>query len=78
MVLPYAKVTNVTKKGKTDPTGIPDGYSEEEEDEADETIEADPMLKAKKTNAAAGTVKVCIVLQFQAAPLFVYLLVPLM
>ena len=43
----------MTKKGKTDPTGIPDGYSEEEE-EADETIEADPMLKAKKPSNAAA------------------------
>ena len=56
VVLPYAKVSNVTKKAKTtsqDP--MLDGSDEEDDNnEDDDKIESDAMIKAKKPSAAAS------------------------
>ena len=55
VILPYAKVGNVAKKAKE---AVPTGLGEEEdfeEDEVDDSIEVDGMIKVKKPTAKKTT-----------------------
>merc|ERR1712029_1073853 len=53
VVLPYAKVANVSKKAKVKDPIIDGSDNDEEDNEEDDTIESDAMIKAKKPSAAS-------------------------
>merc|ERR1719220_1333444 len=53
VILPYAKVSNVTKKTKITQDPMLEGSDEDDNNnEDDDTIEADAMIKAKKTHGS--------------------------